>query len=189
LLLLVLLFYSCSEEPEPTPDEILTGDKWVSERFIYQGQEYDSLIVLATAKDTIDETIFIVYPGEQLRASSWMELWFYTPLDYQSTLRNKTSFKCVQCIDYLHIIVNDFPTIGRFSLVDEYLETEIKVKNEWEPDGQYKIEFMEHNRIRIDDWLTFPVLEDDPEVLITQINDFEVEPGGYTFDVIFKPVE
>jgi len=185
LILLLPLFISCSDDEPLGPREILISNEWVSEKFIFQGIMYDSLIVHGMVTDTIERYEDDIYPGDVLRADSWMELTFNETF-YWSYLMNNSYKKCVYCSDYIHIALNTFPFSGKYFLVNSNLETEKLVEGQWIPDLTYVIEFMEKDRIKIYNWLRFPVLSDDPELTITSINNVKVEPGNNLFDVVFR---
>ncbi|MFC2123168.1 hypothetical protein ACFLU5_00030 [Bacteroidota bacterium] len=185
LVILLPLFISCSDDREVNPKEILISDNWVSEKFIFQGTEYDSLIVYGLVTDTIPSYVGDIFPGDMLRADAWMELKFSQTF-YWSYLFNNSFYRCVNCSNYIHIYKNEFPSSGKYNLVENYLETEKIINRQWRPDTTYVIEFIENDRIKIYDWLSFPVPANDPDLSIFQINDLEVESGDYLFDVIFK---
>jgi hypothetical protein len=148
----------------------------------------DSIIVSAVATDTIYSSLFDVYPGDELKAHSWMELSFYETSLYKSNLNNMTYHRCVNCSEFVHILNNYFPTQGRYTLMEDDLLIEKWNERdyEYEQEAVYFIEFLENDRIRVTNWCRFPVVV-DPDIIITHINGFEVEPGDYLFDVIFKP--
>jgi hypothetical protein len=188
LVLLVALFVSCSDDEPLSPQEILISNDWVSEKFIYQGMEYDSLIIYGLVTDTIYSYLNDIYPGDILRADTWMELSFNESL-YFNYLLNNSYHKCVNCSNFIHIYKNTFPFSGRYYLADSILETEKYINGVWNADTTYVIEFINNNRIKIFNWLSFPVAANDPELTITDINDMKVEPGDYPFDVIFRKKE
>ena len=188
LIILFPLFISCADDKEVNPQEFLIANEWVSEKIIYQDNEYDSLIVYGFVTDTILSSVGEFFPGDMLRADAWIELTFNQSF-YWSYLLNRSYYKCVSCSKYVHIYNNRFPSSGKYNLMENYLETQKLINRQWYPDTTYMIEFIEDNRIKIYDWLSFPVPADDPDFTITHLNDMEVEPGDYLFDVIFKKNE
>ncbi len=165
---------------------ILTSREWVSEKFYYEGNAYDSIELLATVVDTIENTSPVLYPGDEFRAVIWVELIFSADSLFFND-RNSTSFlKCQNCVEFVEYYHYTEPSFGQFSLTDNLIDTKIRQFGEWQPGGSYPIDYISSSNIRIDRWVNIPLGTDSTEIDVTHINGVPAGRQDYVFDVRFR---
>jgi len=189
LLLCSGLWYSCNDVEDefdaPNAYHLLTSKKWISEKFINDGIEYDSIELVANVIDTVTG-IPIAYPGDQFRAVVWMELLFTSDFLYFSERMNQSYLKCQDCKDFNPYYRNSERITGIYNLNENILETGLWKDGEWKFSEMFDIEIVNEDQIKIYKWIGIPLSGESSKIFVTHVNGVVSENKVYLFDVVFR---